>query len=499
MVSLSKSRFLSGLQCHKRFWFEAHPQAVAPDPADPLSVYLQEQGRDVGRLARALYPQGVEIAAGPRQPALALRQTRAAVDAGADVLFEAAAQGDGAFARADILVRNGPSGPWDLLEVKASGHKDEAGLAEGREDFLWDLAFQRQAFEAAGFAIGRSRLALVNKDYVRQGALDPQAFFTQVDVSEAVQERQARVPALLRTMAKAGQAASPPERAISAHCKLPHACPFQGQCWPPPAPDSVFSLRSLSQARKLALYHAGRRSFAQLGREKLSDWQAKQVKAQRSGKAFVDKAKIRAFRAGLRYPLFHLDFETLNTAIPPFDGVRPFAQTVFQFSLHVQSTPGARPAHFDYLPKDSADPRGPLLDSLLELLGDEGTILAYNAPFEKGRLQDLAEAFPSRRQEVEAALRRFQDLITPFKNGWLVHPGFEGSVSIKAVLPALVPSMSYDGLAVADGGGAIRAYAEFLRPETTPKRRREIREDLLEYCGQDTLAMVKVLEALERV
>jgi hypothetical protein len=498
-VSISKSRFLSGLQCHKRFWFEAHPQAAPADPADPLSIYLQEQGRDVGRLARALYPGGVEIAAGPQQPALALRQTRAAVEAGAGVIFEAAALGGDAFARADILVRQAPQGPWDLLEVKASGHKDAADLAEGQEDFLWDLAFQRQAFADAGFPMGRSRLALVNRDYVRQGAVDPQAFFTQVDVSAAVEERQARVPGLLKAMAKAGQAPARPERLIGGHCSLPHACPFQGQCWPKPAPDSVFSLRSLSQARKLALYHAGRRSFGQLGREKLSDWQAKQVRAQRSGKAFVDKAKVRGFLAGLRYPLFHLDFETLNTAIPPFDGVRPFAQTVFQFSLHVQSAPGSRPAHFDYLPKVPSDPRGPLLQSLLELLGDAGTILAYNAPFEKSRLQDLAEAFPQRRQEVEAVLRRFQDLITPFKNGWLVHPAFGGSVSIKAVLPALVPSMSYEGLAVADGGGAIRAYAEFLRPETTAKRRREIREDLLAYCGQDTLAMVKVLEALERV
>ena len=496
-MTISKSRFLAGLQCHKRFWFEAHPRAAAPDPPDALSLYVQEQGRDVGRLARALFPEGLEIAAHAGQPGLALRQTQAGVAAGHTALFEAAAQGGGAFARADLLLRQGPEGPWDLLEVKASGHKDPSELPDGQDSFLWDLAFQRHAFSQGGFTMGRSSLALVNKDYVRQGGLDPQGFFKMADVSEAVAQRQAQVPALLKAMAQAGRAERAPERAISGHCSLPHACPFQGQCWPAPAADSVFSLRGLSLARKLALHHSGRARFSQLGREKLNEWQAKQVKAQRNGKAYVDKPKIREFLAGLRYPLFHLDFETLNTALPPFDGVRPFAQTVFQFSLHVQDTPGARPAHFEYLPKDTADPRPALLASLLELLGDHGTILAYNAPFEKGRLQDLAEAFPRQRQAIEAALRRFQDLITPFKNGWLVHPAFEGSTSIKAVLPALVPSMSYDGMAVADGGGAIRAYAEFLGAETTVKRRREIREDLLAYCGQDTLAMVKVLEALQ--
>jgi len=498
-LSLSKSRFLAGLQCHKRYWFESHPQAAAPDAEDPLSAYVREQGREVGLLARGLFPQGVEIAAGPGQPGAALKQTRAAVDAGHDALFEAAAQGGGAFARADVLLRRGPEGPWDLLEVKASGAKDESELADGQEHFLWDLAFQRHAFAAGGFAMGRSCLALINKDYVRQGPLDPQGFFKIVDVSALVEERQAKVPALLRAMAKAGQADQAPERAIGGHCSHPHDCPYRGRCWPAPAADSVFGLRGLSLTRKLALHQAGRARFSQLGREKLNDWQQKQVKAQRSGKAVVDKPKIREFLAGLRYPLFHLDFETLNTALPPFDGVRPNAQTVFQFSLHVQDVRGAKPAHFDYLPQDASDPRPGLLRSLLELLGDRGTILAYNAPFEKGRLQDLAEAFPAERRPIEAALRRFQDLITPFKNGWLVHPAFQGSTSIKAVLPALVPGMSYEGLAVADGGGAIRAYAEFLRPATTARRRREIRQDLLEYCGQDTLAMVKVLEALERI
>ncbi|HXC63859.1 MAG TPA: hypothetical protein VNZ67_05850, partial [bacterium] len=296
-MSLSKSHFLSGLQCHKRLWFEAHPRSADLDPADSLSPYVQEQGREVGRLARRLYPDGLEItAAGSR---LALRQTQEAVAAGRTALFEAAAQGGGAFARADLLLRQGTEGPWDLLEVKASGQKDASELADGQDSFLWDLAFQRYAFAQGGFAMGRSSLALINKDYVRQGEPDPQAFFKLVDVSAAVEQRQAQVPALLRAMDAASLSATAPERAIGAHCNLPHPCPYQGQCWPKPAADSVFSLRSLSQARKLALFHAGRRSFAQLGREKLSDWQAKQVKAQRSGKAFVDKPKIREFLAGL--------------------------------------------------------------------------------------------------------------------------------------------------------------------------------------------------------
>jgi hypothetical protein len=193
-VVVSKSRFLAGLQCHKRFWFEGHPGAAVADPPDPLSGYVQEQGHEVGRLARALFPAGVEILAGPLQPALALRQTQAAA-AGASALFEAAAQGGGAFARADILHRQGPDGPWDLLEVKATGAKDESDLAEGQEDFLWDLAYQRHSFASAGFALDRARLALINKDYVRHGPVDPKGFFKIVDVSAAVADARPRCPA----------------------------------------------------------------------------------------------------------------------------------------------------------------------------------------------------------------------------------------------------------------------------------------------------------------
>ena len=128
------------------------------------------------------------------------------------------------------------------------------------------------------------------------------------------------------------------------------------------------------------------------------------------------------------------------------------------------------------MPNDLKDPRPKFLATLLDLLGDKGTILAYNAPFEMGRLRELAELIPKQRKRVEATLARFQDLMTPFAKGWFVHPDFEGSTSIKAVLPALVPAMTYEGMAVGDGSGAIRAYAEFLRPETTAARRQAIRK-----------------------
>ncbi len=494
--SLSKSRFLAGLQCEKRLWFETHVRATKPPELDPQVEFILRQGTEVGVLARRLFPAGKLIGASFLEPALALKQTAQAVKEGAKVLFEAAAEGGGAFARADILVWKGAASNWDILEVKTSGYREEGELAEEKDQFLWDLAVQRHAFEQGGFKIGKVSLVLIDSDFVRKGPVDPAGFFKTEDVSKEVSLRLGEVPKHLERLSKTVTVAKNPKVEIGAHCSLPYTCPYIDTCWPDESADHVFKFRGMRWDKKLAHYFAGRTHFKHFKNEKLTDWQAKQLEAQKTGQVLVDKPKLKAFLKGLEYPLFHLDFETANPAIPPFNGARPFRQTVFQYSLHVEAKSGVAPKHFEFLPNDQQDPRAKFIDSLLEYLGSTGTILAYNASFEMGRLKDLAELFPKQRKRIETVIARFQDLMTPFAKGWFVHPGFRGSTSIKAVLPALVPSMTYEGMEVGDGSAAIRAYMEFLQPETSTVRRQAIRRNLLAYCGQDTLAMVKILGVL---
>ena len=493
--TLSKSRFLAGLQCPKRLWFQVHEPG--DHEAEGGVQFLLDQGAEIGRLARQLYPNGTEITAGFKEPALALKQTAAAMAKGVKVLYEAAAEASGAFARADILVRvKVGQDQWDIYEVKSSGFLEEADVAEDKEQYLWDLALQRHAFEKARHSIRKTCLVLVNKDFVRGGPVDPKLFFKIEDVSAEVAKRLPQIPALLKDLLLAVAHPSAPQRDIGPHCNEPHTCPFQDRCWPEAGPEHIFSLRGLRWAKKFEHFHHGRTRIVDFPADELTPWQTKQVLALSSGRPVIDAADLKGFIQGLQYPLYHLDFETINPALPPFDGSSPFQQTVFQYSLHVQAKAGAEPQHFEFLPSHTGDPRPQLLAKLLDKLGTQGTILAYNMVFERGRLNDLAERFPKQRARIDAVVGRLQDLMTPFAKGWYVHPAFEGSISIKSVLPALIPGMTYVGMDVADGGAAQRAYGEFLDPKSSIERREEIRGQLLQYCGQDTLAMVRVLEFL---
>jgi hypothetical protein len=468
---ISKSEFVAGWQCDKYFWFERHERGTKK--LDAHTLYQMKEGQAVGMLARQLFPDGE---------------------------FEVTAEAEGVMARADIVRRAGPDvNLWDLYEVKGSGYDPEKPYAEDRQEFLWDLALQVHAFEAAGKPIRNAHLVLVNTDYVRAGAVDPRAFFKVEDVTSAVRERLAEVPAMLAHFERVDALATVPVVDIGMHCKKPHDCPFQVRCFPELENGHIFKLRMLWWRDKFKAYHGGIRRIVDYPAGGLDPWQAKQVRAEATGEAFIDKAAIAEFLGKLQYPLYHLDFETCNPAIPPFDGIRPFRQTVFQYSLHVQDAPGTAPRHFEYLPAHQGDPRAELLEKMLSDLGTQGTILAYYASFEMTRLKELAEAFPQHKARIEAVLARFQDLEKPFSNGHFVHPAFGGRTSIKVVLPTLVPEMSYEGMAVGEGTAAIRAYMEILDAATPQARRDEIRAALLAYCGQDTLAMVKILGVLEKL
>jgi hypothetical protein len=468
-VPISKSQFVAGWQCEKYLWFErfeANTKSV-----DAYTRFLMQQGSTVGRLAQKLFP---------------------------DAQFEVSAEAEGAMARADILRPvAGEKGLFDLYEVKTSGYDPERPYAEDKQEFLWDLALQAFVFEKSGKPIRKAHLVLVNKEYVRQGEVDPQAFFIVEDVSSEIRSRSLQVPNMLARFKNVSAMPQAPDVAIGMHCKKPHDCPFQARCFPEMGKDHLFGLRMLWWKDKFKYYHQGIRRIQDYPAARLDPWQAKQVAVLKSGQPLIDRGAIKAFLAKLEYPLYHLDFETCNPAIPPFDGIKPFRHSVFQYSLHIQDSPGAEPRHFEYLPDHRHDPRDEMLEKLLGELGERGSILAYFASFEMTRLKELAEAFPRHRPRIEAALARFQDLEKPFSEGHYLHPGMGGRSSIKVVLPSLVPELSYEGMPIAEGTGAIQGYLEFLDPATPKEKASQIRRDLLAYCKLDTLAMVKILAVLE--
>ena len=202
--------------------------------------------------------------------------------------------------------------------------------------------------------------------------------------------------------------------------------------------------------------------------------------------------------SALKCPLYFTDFETVNPAIPRFAGMRPYDHLPFQWSVHVQRAPGANPEHHEFLAADANDPRREFITSLCAALGENGRVVVYNAGFESQRLSELAAWLPEFADRVKGIQTRFWDLLPVVRNH-VYHPAFAGSYSLKSVLPALVPEMSYAGIAVANGQNAGLAWERLVSGRLDGDERDRIRKALLDYCGQDTLALLKIVPMLRSI
>jgi hypothetical protein len=230
-----------------------------------------------------------------------------------------------------------------------------------------------------------------------------------------------------------------------------------------------------------------------------------QVQSYRTKRAHIEPESIRKFLSQLNYPLYYLDFETFMTAVPMYDGVRPYEQIPFQFSLHIVREPGAKPEHHGYLAEGDVDPRPEILRLLKHLLGTKGSIVAYNAGFEKARLREMLESV--NRHDAMGMERwydgideRFVDLLQPFREFAYYHPSQRGSESMKAVLGPLT-GRDYADLEIADGGLASLEYLRvtFGEPSNAKGEKEKVRRQLEEYCGRDTEGMIWIVEALSRI
>jgi hypothetical protein len=252
-------------------------------------------------------------------------------------------------------------------------------------------------------------------------------------------------------------------------------------------------------AKTLSLWRGGVRELSDIPEgSELSGPQALQVDAAQSGRVFVDRDAIAEFLSELQFPLFFLDFETINPAIPPYDGLKPFEQLTFEASVHIQERPGGPLVHEDFLGDGKSDPRPGMISFLTRVIGGKGTVVAYNKSFEGGCLAQLARFDGERSKELLSMRERLWDLAEPFRKAHYVHPKFYGSWSIKYVLPALVPEMRYEGMAISDGAAAQLAYLRLMKGKVFEAERRKTIKDLKDYCGQDTMAMVRVLGVLKR-
>ncbi len=485
---LSKTRYVAGLQCLKRLHLEVFSPALADPRGDSLQARLS-LGTHIGELARRRFPGGVlvDYRAGGHRSAAA--QTAAAIaDPGVPAIYEAAFTYQDIRFRSDVLARN-DDGSFDLVEVKSA--------ASAKDDYLPDVAVQLYGLEGCGVTIRRALLLHINKSYVYQGGdYDLQELFVPADVTDKVRRHVADIlPKALTDMRGALSSSEPPSIAIGPQCNKPYPCPFYGLCHQHLPADYVGMLPNVRGHLLDNLVQAGILSIADIPEEypDLSPRQRIVRDAIAKGVPFVGEGLSQALQQ-LEYPLHALDFEAANPPLPLYSGTSPFQILPFQWSLHLQNGGGLWEPRA-YLHPGDDDPREAVAVRLLESVQPHGSILVYS-PYEKARLRELALYLPHYASDLTALSERLVDLLAILREHYY-HPGFGSSYSLKSVAPVLAPSVSYAQMDIQDGQMAALAYARIASPQTPDQERQELRQWLLDYCKLDTLAMVRVLEALQ--
>lgn len=488
MGRLSKSRYQIGLQCRRALWRQVHARNTA-DPVTERQQWIFDQGHEVGELAQGLFPGGTEVTEGPFDGDRALRTTLGLIAGGVETLYEPAFEYAGVLVRVDILVRVA-EGEWDLYEVKSSGSV--------KDQHITDAAVQTYVVEGAGLSVRRTHVVHLNTGYVYQGGEhDPTRLFLAVDVTDPVRDYLPQVDPQLRELHEM-LAGPEPDMRIGGQCTSPYRCSFYGYCHDF-LPDAlpVTDLPRISADLLERLLEAGIHSIAEipLDTDGLQPRQRDIVEAVAGGEPRIDSPGLAAALSSLDWPVYHLDFETVAPAVPLWKGTRPYEAVPFQYSIHVHHREGSH-EHREFLHTDPGDPRQPLAESMLFDLEQSGSIIHYS-PYERRIIDALTTRLPGQSEALARVRGRLFDL-EPVIRRHTAHPMAGGRTSIKNVLPAWCPDMSYEGMAIADGQTASARYLKALRGLISEQESEAVYRELREYCALDTYAMARLLDELMR-
>ena len=482
---LSKSRYLSGLQCLKRLYLEIHAPGLATPP-DEYQQAILDMGSEIGDLARRRFPGGTLVTADYRHLPDALQHT-AELLAAPDVpaIFEAAVECDRVLIRVDILARvrtpDGAASRWRLIEVKSS--------AKVKDSHLHDLAVQAHVLAGAGIELAEMCLLHIDTRYVYDGVrLDLDRLFTLEDVTAAVLQRLPEVRDRLAEMKNVLSESSAPKIEPGDHCHSPYDCPFWEHCTKDKPARWVYHLPGGNRTAK-ELIRLGVETIDEIPADYGLTILQRRVK---EGNEWVGP-ELKARLEKIRYPVHHVDFETFMPAIPKYPQTRPYQTISTQWSNHIEREDG-EVRHEEYLGCEPIDPRPAFIQTLLDSVGAEGSICVYS-PYERVTLESLAEEYPQYRKDLRHVIKRLWDLL-PIIREQYYHPAFQGSFSIKTVLPALVPHLTYEDLEIQHGGMAAQSYLRMVFEESDWIERFRLREALMRYCARDTRALLEVRKAL---
>lgn len=493
MLSLSKSKYCGLWQCPKIAWLNKYkPEEMVINDAIQSRM---DAGNVVGDLAMGLFGDFVEVTAYNGEKldlSQMIARTKEEMEKGTPVICEASFSYNGLYCAVDIMRKDGDG--WAIYEVKSSTSAE-------KDVYTADVAYQKYVLQNCGVNLTNVYLVCLNNEYVFDGTLDLQQLFKITDITVPVAFEQRNLAANLSIGKRLLNDPNEPEIDISERCMHPYECAYWKYCTRHIPKPSVFDLYRMPFKKKLDCYKHGLFRYEDLilTSHITNEKQLRQMEYHLTDKGtYLDKEGIRAFLNTLSYPLYFLDFETMQLPVPQFPGTKPYQQIPFQYSLHYIEEPGGELKHKEFLGVSGEDPRRAIAESLCRDIPMNVCVTAYNRGFECGRIKELACAFPDLAEHLLNIRSNIQDLLTPFQSGYYYNRDMGGSFSIKSVLPALYPDdpeLDYHGLEGVHNGSEAMTIFPLIR-DMPPEEQTAARKNLLAYCKLDTLAMVKVWQKL---
>lgn len=488
MKYMTKAEYMRGVQCPKMLWMDEKMPEIAKKTEDFSQSKMWETTREA---ARQYFGSCAEVSKEQTEEEM-IRQTRQFLEAGEKKIVNATLCYEGALCTVDMISIG--ENAVSIVHMSTS--------TRTKERYYDMMAYE---YYIVSHSLGRKVEKVIhmhiNSKYIRKGNLDLDKLFLRENCIEEAKARQKQTKEIILSLKNIRNTKGKVEKTVGVQCYLPYPCDYMQYCHKDVSEPSVFSIHGLHAKDRYELYYKGIVSFRDLLKKgtRLSEGQRMQVETEvYKREPIIKKEEIKKFLDTISYPLYFLDFETFQQAVPEYDGVRPYLPIPFQYSLHALQSEDAPLEHYEFLAKEGEDPRRAVAEHLCMHIPRNVCILAYNMGFEKSVLKNLALLYPDLREHLTNLQQNMRDLMIPFRNHSYYCREMEGSHSIKSVLPALYPGQKeYDYHALSgvhNGEEAMNIFCELI--EYSEEERKKIRKELLAYCNLDTLGMVKILEKL---
>lgn len=488
IMNLSKSKYCNGIQCKKLLWLDVHKPELKEDISNESVL---DNGKEVGELAKDLFGSHINIEYN-EDLSVMIDDTKKTLSNENVVVTEASFLYENCFCSVDLLKKTNDT--YEMYEVKSA--------TKLKDVFIDDLSFQYYVLNKLGLNVIKTCVVYLNNEYVRKGNLDLNKLFIIEDVTSDVLGKQTEVKDSINDLTVCLKSNEEPCINLGMHCFKPYDCPFFKHCFSFLPENNVFNVRKMWTKEKVGWFEKGIYSYEDLLKEDLKPRFKEQIEFELKQKEpIIKKENIKDFLDTLTYPLYFLDFETYQQSIPMFDGIKPYMQIPFQYSLHYIEKENAELKHKEFLAEADIDPRRSLAESLVRDIPKDVCVLAYNMGFEKSVILALSKLYPDLEDNLMNIYNNIKDLMIPFENRDYYVKEMKGSYSIKYVLPALFPnepSLDYHNLElIHKGDEASNTYSNLGK---YPKEEQEkVRQCLLKYCELDTFAMVKIWQKLIEV